>query len=346
LSSNIYDIAKQAGVSIATVSRVFNNNPNVSPKTRERILQVAESLGYHPSAFAQGLARRNSKTIILIVPVLSNYFFMEILAGIQDKIQEFDYDLTIYNIKSFTNNEELREQVEYVVKKGLAEGYILISVHLGSKEWEHLRRFKSPIVLVDEYSEHFDSVSVDSVEGAYAATKHLIDQGAKRVAMISALETSKPISDRIEGYLKALEEAGLHSNRDLIICGDDPYRDGFTEDAGYNAMVKILHHPLEPDACFCASDIQAVGALKAMQDYDKHIPIIGFDDIQIAHFLGLSTMRQPMYDMGTMALDKLMERIDHPDAQISHTVFSPDLILRTTTQEMIQNSELLKKDAI
>ena len=89
-------------------------------------------MGYHPSAFAQGLARRNSKTIILIVPVLSNYFFMEILAGIQDKIQEYDYDLTIYNIKSFTNNDELREQVEYVIKKGLAEGYILISVHLGS----------------------------------------------------------------------------------------------------------------------------------------------------------------------------------------------------------------------
>jgi LacI family transcriptional regulator len=173
---------------------------------------------------------------------------MEILAGIQDKIQEYDYDLTIYNIKSFTNNDELREQVEYVIKKGLAEGYILISVHLGAIEWEHLRRFKSPIVLVDEYSEHFDSVSVDSVDGAYAATKYLIDQGAKRVAMISAVESSKPVSDRIEGYLKALKEAGLPSNRDLIICGDDPYRDGFTEDAGYRAMVKILEHPLEqPD---------------------------------------------------------------------------------------------------
>jgi LacI family transcriptional regulator len=339
LSINIYDIAKSAGVSIATVSRVFNNNTNVSPKTRQKILDVAESMGYHPRAFAQGLARRNTKTIILIVPILSNYYFMEILAGMQDKLLEYDYDLNIYNIKGFESVEELRHQVEYVMKKGLADGYALVSVHLPESDWESMLRFRTPVVLVDEFSPKFDSVSVDSIEGAYTATKFLIDSGCRCVAMISAVETSKPIRDRIHGYKRALEDSGRLVDADLIICGDDTYRDGFTEQAGYAAMMKILNHPSKPDSCFCASDIQALGALKAMRDAGKEIPIIGFDDIQISRFLGLSTMRQPMYEMGSMALDKLMDRIENPNRMVSHTVFSPELILRTSTTVLNQATE-------
>jgi len=337
LSNNIYDIAKSAGVSIATVSRVFNKNPNVSPKTRQRILDVAEAMGYHPRAFAQGLARRNTKTIILIVPVISNYYFMEILAGIQDKLADYNYDLNIYNIKAFETAEQLRQQVEYIMRKGLADGYALISVHLPESIWDDMLRYKVPLVLVDEYSPSFDSVSVDSIEGAYTATKFLIDNGSQCVAMISAVESSKPIHDRIHGYKRALEDAGRIVDPDLIICGDDPYRDGFTEQAGYAAMEKILNHPSKPDACFCSSDIQALGALKAMRDHQKIIPIVGFDDIQISKFLGLSTMRQPMYEMGAMALDKLMRRIESPDNIISHTVFSPELILRASTDILNSN---------
>lgn len=336
MSINIYDIAKSAGVSIATVSRVFNNNANVSPKTRQKILDVAESMGYHPRAFAQGLARRNTKTIILIVPILSNYYFMEILAGMQDKLQAYDYDLNIFNIKGFDSPEELRQQVEYVLKKGLADGYALVSVHMPDSDWESMLRYRVPIVLVDEYSPKFDSVSVDSIEGAYTATRHLIDSGCHSVAMISAVESSKPVRDRIHGYKRALEDSGRLVDPDLIICGDDTYRDGFTEQAGYSAMMKILSHPSRPDACFCASDIQALGALKAMRDAGREIPIIGFDDIQISRFLGLSTMRQPMYEMGAMALDKLTDRIENPDRMVSHTVFSPELILRSSTAVLNQ----------
>lgn len=331
MSINIYDIAKSAGVSIATVSRVFNNNANVSPKTRQKILSVAESMGYHPRAFAQGLARRNTKTIILIVPILSNYYFMEILAGMQDKLQAYDYDLNIFNIKGFDSPEELRQQVEYVLKKGLADGYALVSVHMPDSDWESMLRYRVPIVLVDEYSPKFDSVSVDSVEGAYTATKYLIDAGCHNVAMISAVDSSKPVRDRVHGYKRALEDSGRLVDPEFILCGDDTYRDGFTEQAGYTAMMKILNHPAKPDACFCASDIQALGALKAMRDAGREIPIIGFDDIQISRFLGLSTMRQPMYEMGAMALDKLTDRIDNPERMVSHTVFSPELILRSST---------------
>jgi LacI family transcriptional regulator len=346
LSINIYDIAKKAGVSIATVSRVFNNTAKVSPKTRQRILEVAESMGYHPSAFAQSLARRNTNTIVILVPVISNYYFMEILAGIQDKISSCKYHLTIYNIKAFESTKSLHHEIENVLKKGLGDGYVVVSIHLKESEWESLQRYHIPLVLVDEYSPCYDSVSVDSIKGAYTATKYLIDQGYREVAMISAVETSKPSRDRESGYKAALRDAGIPLNPSLIVTGEDGYRDGFTSQAGYAAMLKLIQHAHVPEACFCASDIQALGALKAMNDTGVHIPIIGFDDIQLSTYLGLSTMRQPMYEMGAMALDKLLQRIEAPETPVTHTVFSPELIVRSTTTptaEAFQNLSLKKK---
>jgi len=271
---------------------------------------------------------------------------MEILAGIQDKISSSKYDLTIYNIKAFESTQSLHHEIEHVLKKGLGDGYVLVSIHLNEPEWESLQRYHIPLVLVDEFSPCYDSVSVDSVKGAYTATKYLIDQGYRKVAMISAVETSKPARDRELGYKAALRDAGIPIDPDLIVTGDDTYRDGFTSQAGYAAMMRLLQQPNPPEACFCASDIQALGALKAINDAGVHLPIIGFDDIQLSTYLGLSTMRQPMYEMGAMALDKLLERIETPQNAVSHTVFSPELIIRSTTEwpaEALQPLSLKKK---
>lgn len=330
MQTTIYDIAREAGVSIATVSRVFNNNPNVSAATRERVLMLAQERGYHPKAFAQGLARRHTKTIMALVPMLSNYFFMEVLAGLQDRISDSDYDLHIFNIKGFTSSDELHEQLEYVMRKGQADAYILISCHLRDEQWRSLqKKYKSPAVLVDEHHDTYDSISVDSVEGAYRATKYLIDQGHKKVGVIAASETSKPIQDRVAGYCKAMSEAGFGKSDGRIYRGDDTYRDGFSEMGGYQAMLKILEDPDGPDAVFCTSDIQSLGALKAMQDLGRSIPLVSFDDIQIAHFLGLTTMRQPMYEMGTLAIDYLMERLEGSSIEPpKNKVFVPELIVR------------------
>ncbi|HKJ31827.1 MAG TPA: LacI family DNA-binding transcriptional regulator [Balneolales bacterium] len=327
MSATIYDIAREAGVSIATVSRVINNNEHVSEKTRQKILSIAESMGYHPRAFAQGLARKKSRLITALVPVISNYFFMEVLGGIQDALVGYDYDLNIYNI---TSTQDLLEQIEYVVKKGMADGYLFISLHLQESRWKELNRYQVPITLVDEYDSQYDSVSVDSIEGAYKATSYLIQKGFKRIAMISAYSEAKPTKDRMQGFKRALEDAGCMVDDKLILCGDDLDRDGFTEKGGYKVMKQFLEMKNPPDACFCSSDIQAVGAIKAQRDAGISIPLISFDDIQIAHYLGLSTMRQPMYEMGKLATKKLIERIAEPGKMVSHTVFSPELILRST----------------
>ena len=335
LSATIYDIAREAGVSIATVSRVFNNSENVSEKTQKKIMAIAESMDYHPRAFAQGLARKQSRMITALVPVISNYFFMEVLGGIQDALAEYDYDLNIYNI---TSTNDILEQIEYVLRKGMADGYLFISLHLRDPQWKELKRYHVPITLVDEYDTEFDSVSVDSVEGAYTATSYFIRKKLRRIAMITAYPNAKPSRDRLLGYKRALEDAGRMIDDNLIVTGDDLDRDGFTEKAGYQAMNKLLMLATPPDACFCSSDIQAVGALKAMIDNKVNIPLISFDDIQIAHYLGLSTMKQPMYEMGKLAAHKLVERITEPGKVVSHTVFSPELILRATCERTTKES--------
>jgi LacI family transcriptional regulator len=328
LSVTIYDIAREAGVSIATVSRVFNNSSNVSEKARVKILEIANQMGYHPQAMAQGLARKKSKLISVIVPVISNYFFMEVLEGIQDKVASIDYDLNIYNIKPA---DDIFSQIDYTLKRGMAEGYIIISVHLSEQQWEAVRKFNIPITLIDEYSSMLDSISVDSVEGAYNATRFLLNEGHQRIAMIRAAENSKPVLDRVSGYRRALEDSGKIVEESLIVTGANMERDGFTETNGYEAMMQLFHLSEPPDACFCNSDIQAIGALKAMQDLGVKIPLLSFDDIQLSQFFGLSTMRQPMNEMGQMAVDKLLARIDNRDAEVSHTVFSPELIVRSST---------------
>ena len=333
--STIYDIAKKAGVSIATVSRVVNNSDGIADKTREKVLKVADELGYYPQAYAQGLARKKKNIIMVVVPVLSNYFFMEVLAGIQDEISKYNYDLNIFNVQS--NGEgKMFSQVENIIKRQWADGYLFISTHLRDAELEQLQNYDMPITLVDESYPGMDSVSVDNEKGIEKAMHYFLNNGMTRIAMISAMKTSKPGRQRIEGYKKALNEAGVAVEEDLIVTGDSMYRDGFSEQNGYEAMIKLLELPNPPQACFCTSDIQAVGAMKAMEEKGMQIPIIGYDDITISNFIGLSTIRQPMYDMGALATKKLMKRMKNREAEPEHKVFAPELILRSSTEKEIK----------
>lgn len=328
--STIYDIAKKAGVSIATVSRVMNKNEGISDKTRRKVLEVADELGYHPQAYAQGLARKEKNLIMVVVPVLSNYFFMEVLAGIQDEISNYHYDLNIFNIQS--NGGNMFEQVENIVKRQLADGYLFISTHLRDRQLKKLESYEAPITLIDENYPGIDSVSVDNEKGIQMVMQYFLDKGWQRIGMISAMKSSKPGEQRISGYKKALKEAGVKIDEQLIVTGDSLYRDGFSELNGYEAMKKLLQLPNPPEACFCSSDIQAVGALKAMNELKKHIPVIGYDDITISNYIGLSTIRQPMYDMGSYATRRLVRRMQKPKAKPKQKIFAPKLILRSSTE--------------
>lgn len=329
MAKTIYDIAEAAGVSIATVSRSFSNSKGVTEKTRERVLKIAEELGYHPQGFAQSLAKKKRNALTVVVPVISNYFFMELLAGIQDQLKNLDFELNIVNVKS---DEDLFNQIKFHLKRRWSEGYIFISIHINDQEWKSLEKFGIPIVIIDDYYHNFDSVSIDNEKGAYEATLYLAKKGYRDIAMLSAAPYSKPIILRKKGYQHALNEAGLKFYEKNIVQSSIRERDGFTEAAGYEAMKKILEMKPIPEACFSASDIQSVGAMKAMRDTGIRIPLISYDNLTISEFLDISTVAQPMYKMGRDAVRKLVDRLENRNKPVSHTIYSPDLIIRKSSE--------------
>jgi len=308
----------------------MNKNEGISDKTRKKVLEVADELGYHPQAYAQGLARKEKNLIMVVVPVLSNYFFMEVLAGIQDEMSNYHYDLNIFNIQS--NGGNMFDQVENIIKRQLADGYLFISTHLRNKQLKKLESYEAPITLIDENYPGINSVSVDNEKGIQLVMQYFLKRGLRRIGMISALKSSKPGEQRISGYKKALKQAGVKIDEKLIVTGDSLYRDGFSELNGYEAMKKLLKLSNPPEACFCSSDIQAVGALKAMKEMKMHIPVIGYDDITISNYIGLSTIHQPMYDMGTYATRKLIQHMQNPKLSPKQKIFQPKLVLRSSTE--------------
>lgn len=329
MSYTIYDIAKEADVSIATVSRVFNDSSKVSKVTREKVLAVAEKAGYHPQGFAHGLASRRNDIIIAVVPVLSNYFFMQVLAGIQDKISEYNYELYIYNIKP---NEDKLGQIKQLLRRKWAAAYLMVSIHLPDEEWKHLLEFEDPITLVDDAYPKLDSIYVDNVHGAEVATQFLLNKGYLNPGMILPNRNSKPAQDRLKGFNNILSKYKINVTSKNVVTGDTNYRDGYNEQNGYEAMQKMLALKTVPDACFCSSDIQAVGAMGALREAGINMPIIGYDDIKIAEYLGLSTISQPMYSMGEKAVEHIVRRIDNPDEDLLQYVFPTELVKRSSTE--------------
>jgi LacI family transcriptional regulator len=339
LAKTIYDIAKAAGVSIATVSRVFNSNNSVKKSTREKVLRIADEMGYHPQAYAQGLASKKKNRIMMLVPVISNYLFSEILKGIQNRLADLNFELNIVNINQ---DRGVFKQVEQVIKKQWADGYLFVSLHLSEKNLKKLKRYKVPISLVDDHSEHFDSVSFNNDEGGFVATSYLLKKGYSRIAFLSANPKAIPVKDRLTGYKKALSTYNIPFKPVLVVTGESMERDGFTEKNGYKAMKKILAINPRPDACFCTSDIKAVGALKAFKETGEIIPMISYDNLSITEYIGLSTVEQPMYHMGCDAISNLIERIDKNDSKdIKHNVYSPELIIRDSSETDIPASSHL-----
>lgn len=329
MPKTIYDIAKAADVSIATVSRVFNRSNTVKESTRKKIVKIADEMGYHPQAYAQRLASKKKNSIMMLVPVMSNHFFTEILKGSQDILVDLNIELTIQNV-----NQEMGvfKQVEQILKRQWADGYLLVSLHLSDQQLRKLKRFNVPLSLLDDVSPLYDSVGFDNVAGGYKATAYLLEKGYHDVVFLSGKTTSKPVKERLQGYKNALSEYHIPFSNEHVILGNSMDRDGFTEKSGYEAMLKILTLDPLPGAVFCSSDIKAIGALKAMRDENVNLPLVSYDNLSISEYIGLSTVHQPMYDMGYQATKHLIERIENPLAKICDFVHDPELIIRSSSE--------------
>ncbi len=335
MAVTIYDIAREANVGIGTVSRVLNEHPSVSQKTRQKVLGVARRLHYQPHAYAQRLARNRTNTLTAIIPFFTNYFFVEILQGVQECIIKSGYDLILCGVtqSAVKQSIQLESLLRKSMQRGRCDGMMLFSMDLPAAFAEKFLKMKIPLVLVDAYHPSFDSITIDSEMGAYVVTNHLLKLGHKRIGMINASLDTAPARKRFEGFKRALAEHDIAFDERYLKVSSVSKQDGFSREAGYISMMEMMDLGEErPTATFISSDIQAIGALSALRDLGLRVPqdmaIVGFDDIELAKHFGLTTMRQPMYEMGVLAVERLLERLEKRDLPSSHTHFEPRLVVR------------------
>lgn len=340
MAATIYDIAERAEVSTATVSRVFNGTSKVTQETRDRVLAAAQALNYQPHASAQNLARQHTNLIAVVAPIVANYFYMNVIRGIQRVLAEQEYDMIVH---APAHPEDPDQRLVQASQPGRSDGLLLLSTPLTDEWAQRLRDIKQPLVLVDAHHRNVESIAVDNERGGYEATRHLIDQGHTRIGLITARPEPPPATQRREGYERALREADVPVDAQFIAASDArPFV--FAEEGGYQAMHMLLERDLALDAVFATSDMQALGAMRAAEEAGLRIPedlaLVGFDDIELSKFVGLTTLRQPAEVMGQRATEQLLRRIKKPGEPVSSTLLAPELIVRRTSGAGANSSTL------
>jgi DNA-binding LacI/PurR family transcriptional regulator len=332
-SVTIRDVAKKAGVGLATVSRVINESPQVSEATRRRVLEVIAELHYTPNPTARRLSLGKTLTIAVITPFFTRPAFIERLRGIENTLAESDYDLNIYNVETVQRRDQCMQQIP---RPDRADGVIILSLSPRDDDLPFLQRAQVPIVLVDANHPSLSSLNrviVDDVAGGRTATQHLIDLGHRRIGYISDY-LNNPFNFtssryRYQGYRQALDAAGIPFY--------PPYH-GQGEHGRSEARLladQMLALAERPTAIFAASDTQAMGVLEAARNAGLRVPedlsVIGYDDIEIAEYLGLTTIRQLLYESGQIGVELLLDTLEGISASPVCRVLPTELIVRATT---------------
>lgn len=335
------DIAEQAGVSRSTVSRVVNDDPNVSDKVRKRVQEVIQSTGYHPHAAARSLASHRSRMIGLVVPrSVSNFFtdpyFPLFVHGVAQACNQHNYTLGFFLVET---NEDEKRILPRISNRGLLDGIVLQTPRMGDELIDHLVKLNFPVVVAGRpfNPEGVSYIDVDNVQAAKNAVCYLIRQGYKRIGTITGRMISTTGIDRLEGYRQAILEQGWVVEEALMAEGD------FSEMSGYLAMKKILE--VRPDAVFAASDSLAIGAIRAVQEAGLSVPqdiaFIGFDDLPIASQfeIKLTTIRQPIVQFGSKAVEALIDLVENGIKPSRRIIVDTELVVRESCGASLQKSE-------
>ena len=326
----IVDVAREAGVSYATVSRVVNNKSFVKTETRAKVLQAMTRMGYQANLHARSLAGGRSNVIGLLVVDLATQYMGEIMFGIDDVLAARQYELMLYTTHRRKTKESAYVQM---MARGLADGLLILLPRDPDAYLESLRNRDFPYVLIDHDSHDPSDLSVyaANTQGGYDATKHLIDLGHKRIGMITGWMDMTSAQDRLAGYKAALADHGLPLDNDLVFEGD------FAQASGFQGLSRLLDLPEPPTAVFASNDATAMGVLDAARVRGLSIPedlsVVGFDDIPLAASLNppLTTVRQPMQEMGRIATRMLLDRIHDPQQKLTSITLPTELVLRSTT---------------
>lgn len=332
--TTIKDIARITGFSVTTVSRALNGYSDVSEQTKMKIKSAASELNYSPNALARSLVMNKTKTIGLLVSGLTresvkDNFTYEVMCGINDYVGLIDYDLVVFNTSTTKQKEKSYTQL---CRERRVEGVIIQGIKTDDIYLQEIINSDIPCVLVDIpiETETVGYVTTDNIQGAKQAVNYLIDNGHKHIAMING--HSKAIVSRLryEGYTQALKEAGIDINVDYIKDGD------FKEDVASKVAKELLVNNSEITAIFCASDLMALGVLKAAKELDLEVPrelsVIGFDDIILASYITptLTTIAQDKYQMGYEAT-KLLISILQGDKVEHSRILRNEFIIREST---------------
>ncbi|MEH7253531.1 catabolite control protein A [Neobacillus niacini] len=325
MNITIYDVAREANVSMATVSRVVNRNPNVKPVTRKKVLEVIERLGYRPNAVARGLASKKTTTVGVIIPDISNIFYAELARGIEDIATMYKYNIILSN--SDQNIEKELHLLNTMLGKQV-DGLVFMSGNITSEHVEEFGKSPVPIVLAGsiEESEQIPSVNIDYEQAVYDSVKEFIDKGHKNIAfVVGPLQEPKNTHKKLKGYRRALEDAGIDINEELIVEGD------YTYDSGIEALDKLLEAADRPTAVLVGSDEMALGVVHGAQDKGFKIPedfeIITSDNTRLSLMVRpqLTTIIQPLYDIGAVAM-RLLTKLMNKEEVSEQTVILPHRI--------------------
>ncbi len=330
MTASLEDVAARARVSTATVSRALRGLPNVADDTRQRVEKAARDLDYVANRQASGLATGRTGSIGVVVPFLGKWFFSEALAGLEGAIRSDERDLLLYSLGNNVGRERffrtlpLRQRVD---------GVVVLSVPVTDEESESLGSLHVPAVIVGAYAPGHSTVRIDDVEGGRVAVRHLTGLGHRRIGFITGLQP-RPMdftvsADRRSGYISALEERGISYDPQLEVTGL------FTVAGGSSAMAALLGLPEPPTAVFVESDEMAMGALDACKRMGVSVPddvsIIGYDDHELSGLMGITTVAQPVRDLGSMAADMLIDILDGRQDTTRKITVPIKLVVRGTT---------------
>lgn len=304
----IKDIAKRARVSVGTVSNVLNSTATVREDTKNRVLQAIKELNYEPSRIARSLASRKTKTLGFIIPDIANPFFPEMARGAEDYAVRKGYHVYLCN-----SDNDPKKEIEYVrdLTGRWVDGIIIVTSDSTTEQISELRRISTPLVAADREIEDLetDTVIASNMKGAYEATRYLLELGHRNIAFICGPPITKTAQKRHEGYKKALDETGLYNPR-LVSYGS------YDMDTGIIMTKKLLKDELTLTAVFAGNDMIALGVIRAIEEEGLSVPedisVIGFDDIYISALIKprLTTVRQPIYEVGKEAATILIDRIE------------------------------------
>ncbi len=326
MAVTIKDVAKLAGVSTATVSRVINNDPRISNETKRKVMKCLEELDYKVNGIARSLKTNKSYTIGFMCPELSNVFYMTIAKGVEDELKKQGYSLIICNSNESIEEEQAR--LELLCEK-CVDGVIIIPATNEGAHYNRLNTMNIPSILVDRLVDNFttEAVLADNINGTYSAIEYIISLGHRRIGYIGGDIRITPAKERDEGYRRALNDYCIPIEEEIIKYGD------FHVQSGYEKMKELMEGENPPTHIFITNYYMNVGATKYLVEHKdtvgRQVSITGFDDMDLASILGYGggLISQPMMEMGSRAAQMLLEKLKNEELEFSQVIrLKTDLI--------------------